>query len=58
VLFLSGLRMIFPPKDGLFGGDPQREPRSSGRWPIGRGGSICRARGDCAGEQQPGRAVD
>jgi len=58
VLFLIGLRMIFPPKDGIFGGDPAREPFIVPMAIPGVAGPSAVAAVMLLANSNPGRTVD
>ena len=58
VLFLIGVRMIFPPKEGIFGGDPQREPFIVPMAIPGVAGPSAVAAVMLLANSSPGRTVD
>jgi MarC family membrane protein len=58
VLFLIGVRMVFPPKEGIFGGDPTREPLIVPMAIPGIAGPSAVAAVMLLANSHPGRAVD
>ena len=58
VLFIIGVRMIFPPKDGIFGSDPQREPFIVPMAIPGVAGPSAVAAVMLLANSSPGRTVD
>ena len=58
VLFLIGVRMIFPPKDGIFGGDAAREPFIVPMAIPGVAGPSAVAAVMLLANSSPGRTVD
>jgi multiple antibiotic resistance protein len=58
VLFIIGLRMIFPPKDGIFGGDGQGEPFIVPMAIPGVAGPSAMAAVMLIANSNPGRTVD
>ena len=58
VLFLIGVRMVFPPKEGIFGGDAEREPFIVPMAIPGIAGPSAVAAVMLLANSSPGRTVD
>ena len=58
VLFLIGVRMVFPPKEGIFGGDAEREPFIVPMAIPGIAGPSAVAAVMLLANSYPGRTVD